>query len=79
MPTQIEFRKMDFESLVVKPIQRLPKYVLLLKDLVKHTDDSHPDYNPIKKALALFEKVNNDNNENLDKYINNQKMFELQR
>ena len=39
-----EFRFLDFDSFIVKPIQRLPKYVLLLKDLLKHTDPTHPDY-----------------------------------
>jgi hypothetical protein len=35
---------MDIEDFLVKPIQRLPKYVLLFKDLLKNTDEDHPDY-----------------------------------
>lgn len=35
---------LDIESYLIKPVQRLPKYVLLYKDLLKHTDKNHPDY-----------------------------------
>jgi hypothetical protein len=38
---------MDLQSILIKPIQRLPKYVLLLKDLYKHTEKSHIDYENI--------------------------------
>jgi hypothetical protein len=38
---------MDLQSILIKPIQRLPKYVLLLKDLLKHTEKSHIDYGNI--------------------------------
>jgi hypothetical protein len=38
----------DLVSFLVKPVQRLPKYVLLYKDLLKHTDKDHPDYENIK-------------------------------
>jgi len=38
------------ESYLVKPVQRLPKYPLLIKDLLKHTDQDHPDYENLQKA-----------------------------
>lgn len=62
---------------MIKPVQRVPKYVLLLKDLLKNTSPQHPDYNDLKKALDLFIRVNEDNNKNMDKMITNQKIFEL--
>lgn len=51
MATKTEFRLMGLESFLVKPIQRLPKYVLLLKELVKHTFEFHPDYFDLKNSL----------------------------
>jgi hypothetical protein len=63
----------------VKPIQRLPKYVLLLKDYLKHTEKTHRDYSNIEKALNKFSEVNDDNNAKMDKVMTNAKMFELQR
>lgn len=37
-------------SYLIQPVQRLPRYVLLLKDLLKHTDESHPDFANLTKA-----------------------------
>ena len=42
-----EFRGLDLEGFLVKPVQRLPKYILLLKDLLKYTPKDHPDYGNI--------------------------------
>lgn len=60
---------MDLQSFLVKPVQRLPKYVLLFKDLLKNTDEDHPDYKNIKYALDYFLKINEENNKNMDKYL----------
>jgi hypothetical protein len=49
-----EFRGLSLEDMRVKPVQRLPKYVLLFQDLVKHTMPSHPDYLDLVKVLQLF-------------------------
>lgn len=45
---------MDLQSFLVKPVQRLPKYVLLYKDLLKHTNDDHADYGNIAQGLKSF-------------------------
>ncbi|XP_050314681.1 rhoGEF domain-containing protein gxcI isoform X2 [Anthonomus grandis grandis] len=37
-------RKQALDSLLIKPIQKFPKYELLLQRLIKHTADDHPDY-----------------------------------
>ena len=57
-----KFKKLELPSYLIKPIQRLPKYVLLLKDLLKNTDCEHVDYENIKFALLKFEEVNVENN-----------------
>lgn len=64
---------------MVKPIQRLPKYVLLLRDLLKHTPKDHADYENIVKCLKSFEDINNANNENMDKIIKSNKIYELEK
>jgi hypothetical protein len=74
-----DFRFLDFESFLVKPIQRLPKYVLLLKDLLKHTDPSHPDYVNIESASAQYGEVAEKNNNNLDTKLKNSRLFDLQK
>jgi len=35
---------------MIEPIQRLPRYELFLKDLLKNTEEIHPDYENITKA-----------------------------
>eukprot|EP01107_Rhizomastix_libera_P016597 TRINITY_DN6995_c0_g1_i1.p1 TRINITY_DN6995_c0_g1~~TRINITY_DN6995_c0_g1_i1.p1 ORF type:complete len:1108 (+),score=333.15 TRINITY_DN6995_c0_g1_i1:431-3325(+) len=40
-----------FESLLILPVQRLPRYVLLLADLLKSTPHNHPDFTPLGDAL----------------------------
>lgn len=36
------------ESIIIMPIQRIPRYKLLLEDLLKRTPESHPDNNLLK-------------------------------
>lgn len=44
-------------SLLIMPIQRPPRYVLLLKELQKFTPQDHPDYVPLAQALKKIESV----------------------
>jgi RhoGEF domain len=41
---------MGLVSLLLSPIQRIPRYVLLFRDLLKHTPDDHADFDPVTKA-----------------------------
>lgn len=33
------------DSYLIRPVQRIPRYILLLTDMIKHTPKDHPDYN----------------------------------
>lgn len=54
--------KLTLDDLLIKPVQRIPRYVLFIKDLLKHTAPSHPDHSPLQQALGeltmLAERVN---------------------
>lgn len=52
----VEFRN-KVESVLITPIQRIPRYNLLLTDLLKNTGVSHKDRNDIMKALELMKSV----------------------
>ena len=52
----------DLASNLIKPVQRLPKYELIFKELLKKTFKEHPDYENIVVALKEFQKVNYENN-----------------
>lgn len=41
-------RGLGWDGFMIKPVQRLPKYELLIRDFVKHTESDHP-------VLALYE------------------------
>jgi hypothetical protein len=43
---------LNFEAYLIMPVQRIPRYVLLLQDLLNTTDKTHPDYNNIESALT---------------------------
>lgn len=49
-------------SLMMKPIQRFPQFILLLQDMLKNTPQGHPDRLPLQMALTeleiLAEKLN---------------------
>lgn len=45
--------KVDLPSFLITPIQRIPRYQLLLNDMLKHTWDFHPDYANLKSALEI--------------------------
>jgi hypothetical protein len=49
-------KRQDIESLLISPIQRVPRYELLMKDLIKHTWDTHPDSDDLHLALQSVGK-----------------------
>lgn len=47
------------DSLLIKPVQRLLKYPLLLASMVENTPESHPDYDSLKQALKEVQECAN--------------------
>ncbi|GME85603.1 unnamed protein product [Ambrosiozyma monospora] len=68
----------ELQSFLIKPIQRLCKYPLLLKQLLKHTDKIWPNYNELFAAHELSKEVANDINEAQRRSENNKLMRELE-
>ncbi len=52
-------------SLLIRPIQRVPKYVLLLRDLLKNTPPSHPDFPALRDAEKNMAVIARDLNERM--------------
>jgi hypothetical protein len=44
-------KNLDLYDLLIMPVQRVPRYILLLTELRKFTPDSHPDAHPLDAAL----------------------------
>jgi RhoGEF domain len=45
-------RGLDLRSYLIQPVQRVPRYKLLLAELLKHTRDTHPDWSNLTTALT---------------------------
>ena len=56
-------RSLDIASFLIKPVQRICKYPLLIKAIIKSTPANHPDYHILDQALKKIESVVSDVNE----------------
>jgi len=50
--------RLDLPSFLIMPVQRMPRYQLLLKELLKFTPESHVDYQNLKEAANAVTEVN---------------------
>ncbi|CAD8057229.1 unnamed protein product [Paramecium primaurelia] len=78
MPSIKDYNNQDIESYLIKPVQRIPKYNLLLEDIIKNTEKTHPDYKNLCECLELFKKINDDNNKNMDQFLSS-KLFDMEK
>ncbi|XP_051171015.1 rho guanine nucleotide exchange factor 17 isoform X2 [Leptopilina boulardi] len=62
--------KLGLDQLLIKPVQKIPRYELLIQRLLKHTDSSHPDYELLsaaqKEVHELVVKINCTERESLE-------------
>ncbi|TRY75934.1 hypothetical protein DNTS_033498 [Danionella cerebrum] len=54
---------LDMGSLLIKPVQRVMKYPLLLAELWNATPTDHPDHRPLQEALTTVKIINININE----------------
>ncbi|GAM17857.1 hypothetical protein SAMD00019534_010320 [Acytostelium subglobosum LB1] len=66
------------ESLLITPVQRIPRYVLLLQDLLKHTESTHPDFLHISEGLKVIKEVAISINDTKRRADNSLKVIEAQ-
>eukprot|EP01104_Vermistella_antarctica_P020636 TRINITY_DN8912_c0_g1_i1.p1 TRINITY_DN8912_c0_g1~~TRINITY_DN8912_c0_g1_i1.p1 ORF type:complete len:477 (+),score=114.02 TRINITY_DN8912_c0_g1_i1:90-1433(+) len=69
---------LEFESFLIKPVQRICKYPLLLREVLKYTPDTHPDYAPLVEALDKLGEVASDINESKRMAEEQVKILEIQ-
>jgi len=51
--------RLGLQSYLILPIQRIPRYRLLLQDIIKHTDQEHKDYAGLQTSLSEILSVAN--------------------
>ncbi|KAM4584323.1 rho guanine nucleotide exchange factor 38 [Odontesthes bonariensis] len=54
---------LNMGSLLIKPVQRIMKYPLLLGELWQATPEDHPDYHPVQEAFTTAKIINVNINE----------------
>jgi len=69
---------LSFESKLIVPVQRIPRYQLLLRDLFKHTPEEHPDRLQLEQALGKIEEIGAYVNERQRHYEGLNKVLQLQ-
>jgi len=72
-----EVQGLGISDYLIKPFQRVLKYPLLLREVIRHTDESHPDYANLTAALAEVNKQVAELNENKAKADNLAKMLDI--
>lgn len=58
-----ECQGLTFVAFLITPVQRIPRYKLLLQDFLKHTPDAHPDHPNLTKAFDMVAQIANYVNE----------------
>lgn len=73
-----ECQHLDLASFLIMPIQRIPRYQLLLQDLVNSTRRNHKDYKNLRQALEAIIQIAKYINEQKRTYEEMQKVIKLQ-
>lgn len=71
--------KSDLPDYLILPIQRLPRYAMLLKELIQCTPREDPERRPLQLALSKIQKVLDDNQQAQEDIDNIQKVMSIQK
>eukprot|EP01126_Amoeba_proteus_P007560 TRINITY_DN12715_c0_g1_i13.p1 TRINITY_DN12715_c0_g1~~TRINITY_DN12715_c0_g1_i13.p1 ORF type:complete len:699 (+),score=84.09 TRINITY_DN12715_c0_g1_i13:134-2098(+) len=71
-------RRQSLGSFLIIPVQRVPRYVLLLQDLLKCTSQAHPDYEALSVALHTLQAVASGIDESISIQENVSKCMQIQ-
>jgi hypothetical protein len=76
--TRPEVQK-KLNSLLITPIQRIPRYKLLLDDIIKNTPRFHPDRNNLEEARTQIDAIAWYINDQIKDHDHNQLMIKIQK
>jgi len=68
---------LSISDLIVTPIQRVPRYPMLLKEIIKNTNERHPDLQLLNAALEKYTSLNKDINEGIKEQEKRNKVREI--
>jgi hypothetical protein len=67
----------NLDSYLIQPIQRIPRYSLLLNEIIKKTSQYHKDYNSLNEALKMINETADFINKKLGEFERQLKLKEL--
>ncbi|KNE64709.1 hypothetical protein AMAG_10059 [Allomyces macrogynus ATCC 38327] len=73
-----EFKGLDITSFMILPIQRIPRYILLLEQLVHYTDEHHPDYEGLSQCVKELRRTADHINEELKRFEAQKRVVDIQ-
>eukprot|EP00004_Rigifila_ramosa_P027461 TRINITY_DN897_c0_g1_i1.p1 TRINITY_DN897_c0_g1~~TRINITY_DN897_c0_g1_i1.p1 ORF type:complete len:730 (-),score=163.95 TRINITY_DN897_c0_g1_i1:102-2246(-) len=76
--TMEECRGLDLFSFLIKPVQRICKYPLLLKEMLRYTSEDDSDFTDLTNAHAKMQRLALEVNERVKKLNNQRRLIEIQ-
>ncbi|KAL3052638.1 hypothetical protein OYC64_005217 [Pagothenia borchgrevinki] len=72
--TNYRCKGMPLSSFLLKPMQRITRYPLLIKNILEHTPDNHADRGPLREALEGAEELCSQVNEGVREKENSDRL-----
>ncbi|KAI4801768.1 hypothetical protein KUCAC02_019639, partial [Chaenocephalus aceratus] len=76
--TNYRCKGMPLSSFLLKPMQRITRYPLLIKNILEHTPDNHVDRGPLREALEGAEELCSQVNEGVREKENSDRLEWIQ-
>ncbi|XP_045916385.1 intersectin-2a isoform X1 [Micropterus dolomieu] len=76
--TNYRCKGMPLSSFLLKPMQRITRYPLLIKSILEYTPDGHADRNPLREALERAEELCSQVNEGVREKENSDRLEWIQ-
>ncbi|XP_069578969.1 intersectin-2a isoform X2 [Brachyistius frenatus] len=76
--TNYRCKGMPLSSFLLKPMQRITRYPLLIKNIMEHTPDGHADRGPLREALERAEELCSQVNEGVREKENSDRLEWIQ-
>ncbi|XP_047429814.1 intersectin-2a isoform X3 [Mugil cephalus] len=76
--TNYRCKGMPLSSFLLKPMQRITRYPLLIKNILEHTPDEHADRGPLREALERAEELCSQVNEGVREKENSDRLEWIQ-
>jgi len=73
-----DLHRMRISTLLIMPVQRVPRYTLLIRELLSKTPESHPDYASLTKAMEFVGSITSAINEAKRRVEAHEKVADLQ-